>query len=107
MRMGLPARKPDNNCEFAESSERAVLRAEIKPLYMNPHENALLISVDEKIQMHTQDHEHRKPIKEGSPEKIDSHYRRHGVLSLFAALFIQRCDVLGKTAERRRHQEFI
>lgn len=81
--------------------------AEIIGLYMNPPENALLLSVDEKTQMQALSHDYRRQMKEGSPEKIDSHYHRHSVLSLFAALFIHRGDVLGKIKERHRHQEFI
>jgi len=82
-------------------------QADIIGLYMKPPENALVISVDEKTQMQALSHDYRKPMIQGSPEKIDSHYHRHGVLSLFAALFVHRGDILGKVKERHRHQEFI
>ena len=62
-------------------------QAGIIGLCLKPPENALAISVDEKTQMQALSHEFRRPMAPGSPEQIDSHYARHGVLPLYAALF--------------------
>ncbi len=74
---------------------------------MNPPENAPIISVDEKTQMQVLSHDLRRPMKEGSLEQIDSHYHRHGVLSLYAALFFHSGKVVGKTETRHSHTKFI
>ncbi len=81
--------------------------ADVIVLYMNPPENALIISVDEKTQMQVLSHDLRRPMKKGSPEQIDSHYHRHGVLSLYAALFVHSGKVVGKTEKRHSNTEFI
>lgn len=82
-------------------------QADIIGLYMDPPENTLVISVDEKTQMQALSHEFRRPMAQGSPEQVDSHYVRHGVISLYAALFVHMGSVVGRIEERHRHQEFI
>ena len=82
-------------------------QADIIGLYLTPPKNALVISVDEKTQMQALSHEFRRPMVPGSPEQIDSHYVRHGVLSLYAALFIHSGTVVGRTENRHTHSEFI
>ena len=57
-------------------------------LYLNPPENSLVISVDEKTQLQA-----REPINptismsKGHPVRQDPTYKRHGHISLLAALF--------------------
>ena len=41
------------------------------------------------------------------PEKIESHYVRHGTKSLMAALAVHKGEVIGKCYDRHRHEEFI
>lgn len=81
---------------------------DIVGLYLNPPENALVISVDEKTQMQTLTPTHpSKPMIPGSPEKREFNYKRHGVSSLFAALLVHDGTVIADIKERHRHQEFL
>ena len=82
-------------------------KAGIIGLCLKPPENALAISVDEKTQMQALSHEFRRPMVLGSPEQIDSHCVMHGVLPLYAALFIHSGTVVGRTGNRHMHSEFI
>ena len=82
-------------------------QAGIIGLCLKTQENALAISVDEKTQMQALSHEFRRPMVLGSPEQIDSHCVMHGVLPLYAALFIHSGIVVGRTGNRHMHSEFI
>ena len=81
---------------------------DIVGLYLNPPENALVFSVDEKSQ--TQALERSQPIlpmRPGIPEQQTHDYIRHGTTSLFAALNILTGEVTGSCHSRHRHQEFL
>ena len=77
-------------------------------LYLNPPENALVLSVDEKSCIQALDRTSPiLPLRPGLPEKRTSDYVRHGTTNLYAALAVHRGEVTGKCAERHRHQEFL
>ena len=77
-------------------------------LYLNPPENALILSVDEKTSIQALGRKHPpEPMRPGKPERIDHEYVRHGTQSLIAALLVHKGDVIGKLYERHRHQEFL
>jgi len=81
---------------------------EIIGLYMQPPENAVVLCVDERTGMQALGRKYpSKPMKPGYPERIESHYTRHGTKSLIAALAVHKGDILGKCYNRHRHQEFI
>lgn len=83
-------------------------QTEIIGLYLNPPENALVISVDEKTGIQALGRKHpNKPIKKGSPEKIEFEYKRHGTVSLIASLAVHYGKVIGKCYERHTNNEFI
>jgi transposase len=77
-------------------------------LYLNPPENAVVLSVDEKSQIQALDR--TAPVLPMQPHLIErrSHdYIRHGTSTLFAALDVATGKVTGRMAERHRHQEFL
>lgn len=77
-------------------------------LYLNPPENAVVLSVDEKSQIQALDR--TAPILPMQPHLIErrSHdYVRHGTSTLFAALEVATGKVTGRMADRHRHQEFL
>jgi len=81
---------------------------EIIGLYMNPPENALVLGVDEKPAIQANDRERaNKPMRPGSPEKMDFHYKRYGTQSLFAALSVHQGQVVAKSYDRHRAVEFL
>lgn len=83
-------------------------QAEIVGLYLNPPENALVISVDERTQMVVREPaKASKPMRPGSPEKREFEYVRHGVQSLLAALLVQEGRVIGRVEDLHSRVEFI
>lgn len=81
---------------------------DIVGLYLNPPDNALVLSVDEKSQI--QALERTQPVLPmglGYVEGITHNYFRHGTTTLFAALDIKSGEVLAQCKSRHRHQEFL
>lgn len=83
--------------------------ADIIGLYLNPPENAFVISVDEKPSM--QALERTTGYVKATDKKIvrgfKSTYKRHGTLNLFAALEISTGIIHGKTTKQKRRVEFL
>jgi len=70
---------------------------DIVGLYLSPPNRALVLSVDEKSQIHALDREQPVlPMMLGVPERQTHSYVRHGTTSLFAALDIASGFVIGK-----------
>jgi putative transposase len=77
-------------------------------LYLNPPENALVLSVDEKSQMQALERtQPMLPLGLGYAEGITHDYKRHGTTTLFAALDVSNGRVLTDCKPRHRHQEFL
>ena len=92
----------------SQDPEFEAKQAEIVGLYMNPPENALVLSVDEKTGMQALGRKYpNKPMIPGYPEKVESHYVRYGTKSLIAALAVHKGEVIGKCYDHHRHEEFI
>ena len=77
-------------------------------LYMNPPENALVLSIDEKSQIQALDRtQPGLPMKKGRAGTMTHDYKRNGVTTLFAALDVLKGEVIGQCLPRHRHQEFL
>lgn len=77
-------------------------------LYMNPPENALVLSVDEKTAIQALDRtQPTLPLRPGQVERRSFEYKRNGTVSLYAALAVHHGEVIGQCAPRHRHQEFL
>jgi transposase len=89
--------------------EFATKAADIVGLYLNPPENALVISVDEKPSI--QALERSTGYVETDSGKIvrgfKSTYKRHGTLNLFAALDVATGQVETSTTNLKRREEFL
>jgi transposase len=78
-------------------------------LYLNPPENALVLSVDEKPSIQALE---RKTgyVKTSSGKVVRAYkstYKRHGTLNLFAALEIATGEIHAKTSKLKRREEFL
>lgn len=81
---------------------------EIVGLYLNPPENALVLSVDEKTNIQALDRtQPTLPLRPGRAERRSFEYKRNGTTSLYAALAVHDGEVVGQCASRHRHQEFL
>lgn len=77
-------------------------------LYMNPPENAVVLSVDEKSSIQALDRtQPGLPLKPGRCETFTHDYKRNGTSTLFAALNVATGEVFGECKARHRHQEFL
>jgi transposase len=77
-------------------------------LYMNPPENALILSIDEKSQIQALDRtQPGLPMKKGRAGTVTHDYKRNGTTTLFAALDVLKGEVIGQCLPRHRHQEFL
>lgn len=77
-------------------------------LYLNPLEQALVLSVDEKSQIQvlhlTQP---GLPLDRGRRVTMTPDYKRNGTTTLLAALEIRQGKVIDRSYQRHRHKEFL
>lgn len=87
----------------------ATKAADIVGLYLNPPENAIVISVDEKPSI--QALERTTGYVETDNGKIvrgfKSTYKRHGTLNLFAALDVAKGEIKTQQTQLKRREEFL
>lgn len=78
-------------------------------LYLNPPDNAVVLSVDEKTGIQALDRTQPVlPLKpHGKVKNLPFEYKRLGTTSLLAALDVHQGTVLGKCEKRHTHQEFL
>lgn len=78
-------------------------------LYLNPPDNAVVLSVDEKTGIQALDRmQPVLPLKpHGKVKNIPFEYKRLGTTSLLAALEVHQGKVLGQFEKRHTHQEFL
>jgi len=77
-------------------------------LYMDPPDNAVVISVDEKSQIQALDRtQPGLPIKKGRAGTFTHDYKRNGTTTLFAGLDVLTGKVIGTCQPRHRHQEYL
>ena len=68
---------------------------DIVGLYLNPPENTLVLSVDEKTSIQALDRTRPLlPLKPGQPERRSFDYKRNGTASLYAALAVHQGKVI-------------
>jgi putative transposase len=102
--------KPHRSESFKLSTDAFFLEKlrDVVGLYLNPPENALVLSVDEKSQMQALERtQPMLPLGLGYIEGITHDYKRHGTTTLFAALDVLTGTVLTECKPRHRHQEFL
>jgi transposase len=85
--------------------ERAV---DVCGLYLDPPDNALVLSVDEKTAIGARSRKHRtQPAAPGRIARQEFEYVRHGTACLMAALDVHSGQVLGSDAPRNDAAHFI
>jgi transposase len=94
--------KLSNDPLFAEKVE------DIVGLYIDPPQNALVFSVDEKSQIQALDRtQPGLPLKKGRCGTMTHDYKRHGTTTLFAALCVLTGYVIGECMKRHTHKEWL
>jgi len=94
--------KISNDPQFAEKV------IDVVGLYMDPPNNAIVLSVDEKTQIQALDRTQPGLPLSNSPIASRTHdYKRNGTASLYAAFNILSGEVIAKVTDRHRAKEFI
>jgi putative transposase len=102
--------KPHRSEHFKLSTDAFFIEKlrDVVGLYLNPPQNALVLSVDEKSQCQALERtQPMLPLGLGYVEGVTHDYVRHGTTTLFAALDVLSGTVLTDCKPRHRHQEFL
>lgn len=82
--------------------------ADMVGLYLNPPQNAVVFSVDEKTAIQALDRlDPMLPLPPGRAERHGFEYFRRGTLALYAACNTKTDEVLGKTITRHTSAKFV
>ena len=82
--------------------------ADVVGLYLNPPDNAVVFSVDEKSSIQALDRtQPTLPIVKGRCGTMTHDYKRNGTSTLFAALEVSSGRIIGECMKRHRHTEFL
>lgn len=104
----LKPHKTEYWCGKSPDPEFETKMATIVGLYMNPPENALVICVDEKTQLQALDRTQPVlPLKEKAPKRLTATYKRHGTVSLIAALAIHTGEITARTMDSNNAENFL
>jgi putative transposase len=77
-------------------------------LYMNPPENAIVLSVDEKTQIQALDRTQPVlPLRVGAPKRMTATYKRNGTVALMAALSVHTGEVTATPVKANNAQTFL
>lgn len=77
-------------------------------LYLNPPDKAIVLCVDEKSSIQALDRtQPGLPMKPGRAGTMTHDYKRHGTITLFAAMETLEGKVIGQCLPHHRHQEFL
>lgn len=94
--------KISNDPAFAEKV------VDVVGLYLNPPDNAMVLSVDEKTQIQALDRtQPMLPLRPGRIETRTHDYKRNGTASLYAAFDISTGQVIGRITKKHRAKEFL
>ena len=104
----LKPHKIDYWCGKSTDPEFEAKMINIIGLYMNPPENALVLSVDEKTQIQVLDRtQPTLPLKVGNPKRLTATYKRNGTVALLAALAVHKGEITAKTIEKNNSENFL
>jgi transposase len=77
-------------------------------LYLNPPDNAIVLSVDEKTQIQALERTQLPlPLRQGRAARHTHDYKRHGVLDLYAALNVATGEVAHACTETHTAADFL
>ena len=104
--------EPDGGCAATDGGERDPLFEEkfwdVIGLYLNPPDKALVLCCDEKSQCQALERtQPGLPLAPRHPRTMTHDYRRHGTITLFAALNYLEGTLISRTEQRHTHVEWL
>jgi transposase len=104
----LKPHKTEYWCGKSPDPEFEAKMINIVGLYMNPPENAIVLSVDEKTQIQALDRSQPMlPLKPGQPRRLTATYKRNGTVALIAALAVHTGEITAKTVSSNNTENFL
>jgi transposase len=104
----LKPHKTEYWCGKSKDPEFEKKMINIIGLYMDPPENAIVICVDEKIQIQAIDRTQPElPLRRGNPKRQTATYKRNGTVSLIAALSVHTGEITAKTIKSNNAENFL
>ncbi len=94
--------KISNDPQFADKV------IDVVGLYLDPPDNAMVLSVDEKSQIQALDRtQPMLQLRPGQVERRTHDYKRNGTATLYAAFDVATGEVFGRVTTRHRAREFL
>jgi transposase len=104
----LKPHKVDYWCGKSTDPEFEEKMLNVIGLYLNPEENAIVLSVDEKTQIQALDRSQPElPMRSGNAKRLTATYKRNGTVSLIAALSVHQGEITADTIEKNNHESFL
>jgi putative transposase len=104
----LKPHKVHHWCGKSPDPEFEPKQAAILGLYLNPPENALILSVDEKSHIQALDRTQPElPLRPGNPKRHTATYTRHGTTCLLAALAVHEGTVEARCVDSNNRHVFL
>lgn len=104
----LKPHKTEYWCGKSPDPEFESKMIDIVGLYLNPPENALVLSIDEKTQIQALDRTQPElPLRKGNPRRLTNTYKRNGTVNLMAALAVQTGEVTARQVDRNNSENFL
>jgi len=104
----LKPHKVDYWCGKSTDPEFEEKMLNVIGLYLNPEENAIVLSVDEKTQIQALDRSQPElPMRSGNAKRLTATYKRNGTVSLIAALAVHQGEITADTIEKNNHESFL
>lgn len=104
----LKPHKTEYWCGKSPDPEFETKMIDIIGLYLNPPENALVLSVDEKTQIQALDRTQPElPLRKGNPRRLTNTYKRNGTVNLMAALAVQTGEITARQVDRNNSENFL
>jgi transposase len=94
--------------KVSRDPEFAAKVTDVVGLYLNPPDNAIVVSVDEKTQIQALERTQLPlPLRQGRAARHTHDYKRHGVLDLYAALNVATGEVAHACTDSHTAADFL
>lgn len=104
----LKPHKVDYWCGKSTDPEFESKMLNVIGLYLDPPQNALVLSIDEKTQIQALDRSQPElPLRSGNAKRLTATYKRNGTVSLIAALAVHKGEITAETIERNNAENFL
>lgn len=104
----LKPHKVDYWCGKSTDPEFEEKMLNVIGLYLNPGENTIVLSVDEKTQIQALDRSQPElPMRSGQAKRLTATYKRNGTVSLIAALAVHDGEITAGTIDKNNHENFL